>query len=44
MLMVIACLKDHLKERKDLRTKLGQVFMLLFEGVPIPVVNPNAKK
>lgn len=38
MLIVLACLRDHLKERKDLKTKIGQVFMLLFEGVPIPVV------
>ncbi len=39
MLIVIGCLKDHLKERKDLKTKIAQIFMLLLEGIPIPVIN-----
>lgn len=44
MLLVIACLKDHLKERKDLKTKIAQLFILFLEGLPIPVVEKNKKK
>lgn len=29
MLMVVACLKDHLRERRDLKKKIAQLFMLL---------------
>lgn len=44
MLLVIACLKDHLRERKDLRKKIAQLFMLLLEGVPLPVVEGGKRK
>ena len=36
--MAIACLKDHVKERKDLKNKLGQLFSSLLELVPIPAI------
>lgn len=38
MYLVIASLKDHLKERKDLKMKIAQLLLLLLEGLPIPVV------
>lgn len=44
MLLVIACLKDHLKERRDLKNKIAQLFILYLEGLPIPVVDELAKK
>ena len=44
MLMVIACLKTHLRERKDLKMKLVKIFKVLIETLPLPVVDENNKK
>lgn len=44
MYLVIASLKDHLKERKDLKTKIAQLLLLLLEGLPIPVVEERKRK
>jgi hypothetical protein len=44
MLLVVACLREHLKERRDLRSKIAQLFMLLFDVLPLPVVDEQHKK
>lgn len=44
MFMVIACLKIHLRERKDLKLKLAKLFKILIETLPLPVVDENNKK
>ena len=44
MLMVIACLKIHLRERKDLKLKLAKLFKVLIQTLPLPVVDEDNKK
>lgn len=42
--MIVACLKIHLRERKDLKMKLAKLFKILIEKLPLPVVDENNKK
>lgn len=38
MFLVVSCLKDQLKDRKDLKAKIGKIFIALLETTPIPVI------